>query len=114
MQLLLDFVDQKKIGFIPGVDLSYLKANEQEWVYDKILEKGIYPSGRQVLILKKYSETSELTAAMVDVILSEEKLLPKKVTLSTEKINQFFSKEYSKQDIEAVIYQLLEEWKKSQ
>ena len=60
---------------IPGVDLSYLKANEQEWVYDKILEKGIYPSENQVLIFKKYSESSELSVAMVDVILSEEKWL---------------------------------------
>ena len=67
-----------------------------------------------MLNLKKYSESSELTEAMVDMIFSEEKLLPKKVTLSSDKINQFFSKEYSKQDIEAVIYQLLEEWKKSQ
>jgi len=113
-QPLLDFVDEKKIGFIPGVDLSYLKANEQDWVYDKIVEKGIFPSGSQVLVLKKYSESLELTVAMVDMILSEEKLLPKKVTLSSDKINQFFSKEYSKQDIEAVIYQLLDEWKKSQ
>lgn len=111
---LLDFVDEKKIGFIPGVDLSYLTHQEQKWVYEKIVEKGLYPSGSQVLVLKKYSELGELTAGMVDMVLCEERPVAKKVTISSDKINQYFPKEYSKQDIEVVIYQLLEEWKKSQ
>lgn len=111
---LLDFVDEKKIGFIHGVDLSYLKIEEQEWVYSKLSEKGITPSGNQVLALKKYSDLGTLTVGMVDMILCEDKPAPKKVTISSEKINKYFPKEYSKQDIEVVIYQLLEEWKKSQ
>lgn len=112
--LLLDWVDEKKIGFIQGVDLSYLTIEEQKWVYDKILEKGVFPNGSQVSVLKKYSEREELTVGMVDMVLDEEKPVPKKVTLSSDKINQYFPKEYSKQDIEIVIYQLLEDWKKSQ
>lgn len=97
IQPLLDFVDEKKIGFIPGVDLSYLRKSEQEWVYQKTLEIGVFPNGSQVQLLKKYSETSELNLGMVDMVLSEEKPISKKVTLSSDKIKQFFPKEYTKQ-----------------
>ena len=31
---LLNKVDEKKLAFIPAVELSYLKSDEQEWMYD--------------------------------------------------------------------------------
>ena len=49
---LLDFVDRKKIGFIQGVDLSYLNEEQQQWVLDIILDRNIFPNIEQSARLK--------------------------------------------------------------
>lgn len=111
---LLKIVDDKKIGFIPAVDLSYLTIEEQAWVLELMTQKQVFPSGSQITQLKKYSETKELSRAMIDYILSEEKTVPKKVILSSRQINQYFPVDYSKDEIENVIFRLLDEWKQAQ
>lgn len=110
---LLNLVDTKKLGFIPAVDLSFLTVQEQKWVYNKVVETGTSPNGSQAIKLKKFSTSKEITAGMVDMILTRDKLEPKKVIISSDKINKYFSEKYSKQEIEDVIYKLLEDWKKS-
>ena len=61
--------------------------------------------------LKEYGKQDELTFAMVKLILSEVKVKERKVTIPVEKLNQYFPSHYNRQEIEEVIYQLLEEWK---
>ena len=111
---LLDMVDAKKIKFIPAEKLSYLKENEQEWLLGIIRENGTYPSDVQAGKLKEYSEKGELTKAVIELLMQSDKPEPKKVVLNTDKINHYFPETYSKQDIEKVIYELLEDWKKKQ
>ncbi len=108
---LLSLTDQKKLGFIPAVDLSYLKKEEQETVYKKMKELGVIPDGRQAAELKKYSLSGEFSGSVAELILSRKKTANKKVVLKPECINEFFPDSYSKSEIEEVIYRLLEEWK---
>lgn len=108
---LLSLTDQKKLGFIPAVDLSYLKKEEQETVYKKMKELGVIPDGRQAAELKKYSLSGEFSGSVAELILSRKKTANKKVVLKPERINEFFPDSYSKSEIEEVIYRLLEEWK---
>lgn len=108
---LLSLTDQKKLGFIPAVDLSYLKKEEQETVYRKMKELGVIPDGRQAAELKKYSLLGEFSGSVAELILSRKKTANKKVVLKPERINEFFPDSYSKNEIEEVIYRLLEEWK---
>lgn len=110
---LLELVDNGKIKFIPAVSLSYLSNEEQTWVLRCIKDNGAAVSGAMAETLKKHSENEKLTELAVQLILGEEKKDTGKVTLPGNRIKQYFPKEYSKQQIEQVIFELLEDWKKN-
>ena len=42
--------------------------------------------------------------------IDEEKPKERKVTIKADKISRYFTEDYSSEDIENIIYQLLEEW----
>lgn len=109
---LLEMADNGKIKFMPAVALSYLSEEEQTWVLRCITENGATVSGEMAETLKKHSGEGKLTELAVRLILGEEKKDTGKVTLPGSKIKQYFPKEYSKQQIEQVIFELLEDWKK--
>ena len=108
---LLLMVDEKRLGFISAVELSYLKKEEQQWLYEKMMEWNVVPNGTQAITLKKYSGSGELNRGLIEVILCEKKEKMAKVTLKSDRIKQYFTEEYSKEEIEEVIYELLEKWK---
>lgn len=107
---LLDLVDNKKLGIVQGIDLSFLLTEMQEWVEEYITEHQANVSNSQSAQLKEYGKKGELTKAMVELILSEKKPKERKVTIKAEKISQFFTEDYSNEDIETIIYGLLEDW----
>lgn len=108
---LLDLVDRKKLGFMQGVDISFLTEEAQEWIHSLIAETGAGVNAAQSAKLKEYGKTGELTSAMVSLILSEEKPKERKVTLKADKITRYFPKDYSNEEIEDIIIGLLEKWK---
>ena len=110
---LLDMVDKKKIGLVQGVELSFLTEQAQEWVQVIIEETGAAISTAQSAKLKEYGKNGELTMPMVRLILTEEKPKERKVTIKADRINRYFTEEYSNEDIENIICQLLEEWQKN-
>ena len=73
----------------------------------------IFPSKAQAEQLKAGSEAGELTEGKVYAVLvrKEESV---NVTISAKKIRNYFPVEYSKEQIEDVIYTLLEEWKQKE
>lgn len=110
---LLELVDRGKIKVSPAVSLSYLSKEEQEWVLQCVVGRAASVSGAMADQLKKHSEEGKLTELAVELILCEEKKETGKVTLPG-KVKQFFPKGYSNQQIEQVIFELLENWKNSQ
>ena len=111
---LLELVDQKKIGMVQGVDLSFLDLQAQKWVFDIIQATRIVITSKQSAELKEYGKKQKLTPAMVQLILMEKKQKPRKIQIKEDKIRQFFPESYSNEQIETVIYELLEEWKDRQ
>ena len=111
---LLAMVDGKKLGFSQGVDISFLAEEAQQWVQGTIEEKGCNVSMVQSAKIKEYGKTGELTLAMVRLILTEEKPKERKVTLKADKISEYFAEDCSSEEIEGIIIQLLDEWKKRQ
>ena len=110
---LLDMVDEKKLGFISGVDISFLSEAEQIMVYQKMQELRKVPNGTQSALLKKYSLAGELNIGMIELILSEEKEKAKKIVLRADRMNDYFGSEYTNEEIEEVIYKLLDRWKQN-
>lgn len=111
---LLGMVDAKKIGIAQGVDISFLSEEAQQWISVILEETGASVSNAQAAKLKEFGKNGELTLAMVRLILSEEKPKERKVTLKSDKLNRFFPEDYSSDDIEGIIIQLLEEWQGKQ
>ena len=107
-------VDAKKLGISQGVDISFLPEEQQQYVLAALQETGASVSNAQSAKLKEYGKSGELTLAMARLILAEEKPKERKVTIKGDKISRFFSEDYSTDDIEGIIIQLLEEWQRKQ
>ena len=107
---LLDMVDKKRIGIVQGVELSFLTEQQQEWVQVVLEETGVIISTAQASKLKEHGKSDELTLPMVRLILTESKPRERKVTIKADKISRYFPEDYSNEQIENVIYQLLDEW----
>ncbi len=108
---LLVMVDNKKLGFSQGVDISFLTGEAQQWVQAVIEERGCNVSMAQSAQLKEYGKTGELTFAMVRLVLSEEKPKERKITIKSDRIGRYFSDSYSNEEIEDIIISLLDKWK---
>ena len=108
---LLDFVDEKKLPVVSGVHISYLTDKGQKWIEDKIQNTGVLISPAQAAKLKEYSQNKELTKAVIDLILDEEKPKARKVTFKGDKLSKYFPDEMSAEEIEEEIIRILDEWK---
>jgi ParB family chromosome partitioning protein len=110
---LLELIDEKKIGIMQGVDISFMGDESQEWVLEAITEEYVPITTAQSAKLKECDTSGELTKAMVKLILEKHKPIERKVVIKPEKINSYFPDTFSQEDIENVIYSLLDEWKGS-
>ena len=109
---LLECTDNKKIGLVMAVDLSYLDEQVQKWVYEYFRENG-FLKPVQVEALKNYPNLSNATQFSVISIMND--ALPKKsketkISFSAKKLDKFFPSHYSVKERENIIIQLLEQW----
>lgn len=111
---LLTMVDNKKLGFVQGTDISFLNEEQQQWVEVILQEQNVAVTTAQSGKLKEYGKSNELTLPMVRLILTVEKPKERKVTLKNDRIRQYFTEDYSSTDIENIIFELLDEWQKNQ
>ena len=109
---MLQLVDDKKLPFNPAVELSYLAKEEQLKLSEKMAELSHVPSLEQAKRLRKFSQEGKLGEDVIEAILTEERRTPPQVTLKGERLQQYFSEEYTQKQIEDVIISLLETWKK--
>ena len=112
---LLRMVDEKKLPFIHGVNLSFLKEKEQSWVYDQLKDRKGGITAKQTELLKIMSQTRELTKDEVKNILSIEQPVKNKkrmIQLNDEFLSDYFDVDTSDEDIKNTIIELLTEWKK--
>lgn len=109
--ILLEFVDTKKLPIVAGVHLSYLKEKEQLWIEDIISETETVISASQAEKIKEMSQSGELTKGKISQLLKEEKPKSKKVTFKGDKLAEYFPEDTTEEKIEETIIQLLDEWK---
>lgn len=108
---LLDYVDSNKLSMTIGEKLSYLRREEQTCLAAVIKELGRFPSKEQAEQLKALSGEEELSETRIYAVFSKKKIVNTGVTISSKKIRNYFPEEYTKEQIEAVIYSLLDKWK---
>jgi ParB family chromosome partitioning protein len=107
---LLDKVDDKKIAFNAAVELSYLKQDEQAALLN-FIKNGAVPTLFQAQRLKQFSREDKLNANTMEAILSESNAGPQKITIRRERLRKYFPPSYTSEQMEYVIFNLLEEWK---
>lgn len=109
---LLELVDKAAFSVSAAADyISPLSEAEQEWLFAKMTLLRITPTASQLSRLKKYSQEGTLSEAVVDAVFTEERPVPVQVTLKKDKLTQYFPKSYTAQQMEEVIFSLLETWK---
>ena len=113
---LLECIDNKRIGLVIAVDLSYLDEQIQKWVYEYYKDNG-FLKPVQVEVLKNYPNLSKATQQSIISIMND--ALPKKsnsakITFSEKKLDKYFPSHFSSKDRENIIIQLLEKWSEEQ
>lgn len=109
----LDMVDQKQISFNPAVELSYLKAEEQEMFIQAMDEVQAAPSLSQAQRLKKLSQEGGFTLDAAREIMNEVKKGDlERVTFRNEQLRKYFPRSYTTQQMQNTILKLLDQWQK--
>lgn len=109
---LLDMVDDKRIKFIPAVELSYLKHKQQEILLNIMTEKSVIPTLSQAQQLRKLSMDGEYTKESALAIMVVAPIKERKVIIKQDIISKYFDPDTSEEEIEKTICTLLEEWQK--
>lgn len=107
---LLTMVDEGRIAFSPAVELSYLTDAEQAELWDFVRQQDATPSLSQAIRMKQLSRMAKLTPEVIFAILTEEKPNQREqVRLQTNRLQKYFPKSYTPQQMEQAIFKLLEE-----
>ena len=109
---LLGKVDEKKLAFIPAVELSYINAEQQEWLYDILSrEENFGVPLAQAQKLKGISQNGRLTYEKIDkIIILKNHEPPKAIKLSYKAIKDYFPPDTTPKQYEITIKKALEEW----
>lgn len=110
---LLDLVDKKKLQFTVAVDISYTDKEIQKWIYEYIRDNG-FIKPNQIAALRKQLETEQVSQSFMISIFNNciaPKKQNRKITLSEKRLTNYFPPEYSQEQMEEVIVELLERWK---
>ncbi len=111
---LLSMVDKKKLGLGQGVSLSALSKREQEMVYDALCRYEKKLSAVQANTIKQLSVAGKLDEERLESYLFSATQHSKKkgITLKSERLLEYFEEETTENEMMAVIFELLEEWKR--
>lgn len=112
---LLDMVDNKRISFVVGVDISYIDQTVQKWLHEYIKDNGVIKP-EQIAALRKRLESGIVNQNQMIMVLNDNlkgRIPSRKVSISEKKLDKYFPATYSSEQMERVIIELLEEWKKT-
>lgn len=111
---LLNKVDEKGLGFMPAVELSYIKPKNQRLIAVSIDGEQSSPSHAQAKRLRELDQEGKLNGDVIDGILSEKKKEDRGVIISMAELEKYFGKEVTPVKMKEQIMSLLDEWKEKQ
>ena len=111
---LMQLVDDGRLKTTPAVELSYLTPEEQEEFLSYMEEEGSTPSLSQAQKLKAASKESVLTKDTIHEIMSARSPSVKprepQLTIAVSKVERYFPKGFSSEQMESTILKLLENY----
>ena len=110
---LLDLMDEGKIAFSVGVELSYLDDNEQYALLEIIERDNCTPSYSQAFHMHKAMREGTLTMEYIEELISQEKANQREtIKLSSERIRSYVPKKYNAKQTEDFIIKALEHYQR--
>lgn len=110
----LEMVDSKKMAFNPAVEISYLSEKMQAELYDVMDMEQATPSLSQAQRIKQFSNDGKLSREVLEAIMSEEKPQSVEWNVKPDKIKDYFPKNTKPQEMERVIFKLLDNYRQKQ
>lgn len=111
---LMQLVDDGRLKTTPAVELSYLTPEEQEEFLSYMEEEGCTPSLSQAQKLKAASKECVLTKDKIHEIMSARSPSVKprepQLTIAVSKVERYFPKGFSSEQMESTILKLLENY----
>ena len=90
---LLKMVDEERIAFSVGVELSYLEEYEQQDLLEAIELEDKTPSLSQAIQMKKLSQSGRLDSEVIERIISEDKPNQReKISFQYDELSKYFPK----------------------
>ena len=106
-------VDEEKMGLTPAVEISYLKPEEQALLVETIESEQATPSLSQAKRMRDLSKLGKLNDdRMLNIMMEQKKPPTRNVVLNADKLNKYFPKSYTNEQIEATIFKLLDVWQR--
>ena len=107
---LLKMVDEERIAFSVGVELSYLNQYEQEDLLEAIELEDKTPSLSQAIQMKKLSQSGRLDSEIIERIISADKPNQReKISFQYDELSKYFPKKYTPQDIHKRLIKLAQD-----
>ncbi len=115
---LLELVDEKKMGLRPAVEISYISKKNQKLIYESFKYNEATSTLGQAKLLRNLDKNNELTPEKIETIMEQEKPNQKEqFRTSYDNIRHYFPSNYSNEQIDSKIIELLEifckEWKQN-
>lgn len=113
---LLDYVDKKRLPFTVAVDISYIDKEIQTWLFEYIKENGTVKAVQVAALRTALEAEPMMQAKMISILVNSQpgRKQEQKIILSEKKLRNFFSDKYTAEDMESVILELLDQWKRGE
>lgn len=108
------WIDEKKMSMKVGYELAFLKKEEQQMLVELLSNEWTKINEKKAKHLKELSDKGTLTKARMERDLYNKTIAKRSFSLSNKKIGEYFSEEYTNEEIATTIYALLDEWRSNQ
>lgn len=109
---LLEMVDNKKMPFTVGVELSYLGSRAQAYIAEILEYDEIMLSMGQATKIKLLAKNGQIDEYKILSVIYEKKTEKVNITIKNKQIREYFPEEYSKEQIENIVFELIRQWSK--
>ena len=107
---LLEMVDNKKMPFTVGVELSYLGSKAQAYIAEILEYDEIRISVGQATKIKLLAKNGKIDEDKILAVIYEQKTEKVNIIIKNKQIRKYFPKEYSKEQIESIVFELIKQW----
>ncbi len=109
---LLDMVDSKKLPKSLAIEISYLPEKVHEWIYEYLQEEGPIKMAQIKALRAHLAEKGSVSQYMMLEIFGKKARVkaPRSVSIPQEKIGRYIPSDYTNEQCEALIVDLLKKW----